>query len=283
MAAAKIIHCSSLAIVAALAISAGCPAAEPPQSAACDGWPAWRGAAGDGIAAGCKLPTPWPDKPLPLVWEAPLKEGWSSPVVAEGRLFITDRDGGAERLLAFDAESGRPLWQLTNLVDFDPHAVGRRHGNGPKSTPVVAGGRVYSLGIAGWLQCVDARSGEPHWQMNLPAKFGQHQPLPSNKAFVDREENVIVPVGKDLGAPVPLFGYTGSPLVRDGRLICPIGQPQVGTVAALDGASGKIIWHALEEHVSYSSPIVAELAGVRQVVLMTGPRVVGLAWDDGRL
>jgi outer membrane protein assembly factor BamB len=62
-----------------------------------------------------------------------------------------------------------------------------------------------------------------------------------------------------------------------------MGQPGAGTIAALDAASGRILWRALDEHVSYSSPIVAELGGMRQVVLMTGPRVVGLAWEDGRL
>lgn len=275
----------SLAVVLALAVG---PARAVGQAAAdkstdCSAWPAWRGAGGDGIARGCKLPQSWPTAPLPVGWEAPLKSGWSSPVVADGRVFITDRDGDVERLLAFDARTGRQLWARTHPVDFDPHVVGRRHGNGPKSTPVVAAGRVYSLGIAGWLECCDERDGTSQWHLNLPAEFGKPQRMTSNRAMVNGEDNVLVPVGDHLGAAVPLFGYTGSPRVESGRLICPIGQPKAGTLAALDAATGRIIWHALEENVSYSSPIITELAGVRQIVAMTGPRVVGLAWDDGRL
>ncbi|HEX3655988.1 MAG TPA: PQQ-binding-like beta-propeller repeat protein [Pirellulales bacterium] len=278
-------RCFRLAVLLVLAAApgpvVGQSAAKEP--AGCNAWPAWRGAHGDGVATGCKLPDSWPEQPLPVVWDAPLEKGWSSPVVADGRVFVSDRRLDVERLQAFDAQTGRQLWQLKHPVDFDPHPVGRRHGNGPKSTPVVAGGRVYWLGIAGWLECVDARDGTSQWHLDLPAEFGRHQPLASNRAFVDREEAVIVPVGKGEGAAVPLFGYTGSPRVDDGRLICPIGQPGAGTFAALDVATGRMLWHALDEHVSYSSPIIVELAGVRQVVAMTGPRVVGLACKDGGL
>lgn len=290
MAASSFVSRLGLTIVFALALclvpaSGQSPAKKQPDrgaDAGCDAWPAWRGANGDGVAVGCKLPSPWPEK-LPRVWEASLEKGWSSPVVADGRVFISDRQGDVERLLAFDAQNGRPLWQRSHPVDFDPHVVGRRHGNGPKSTPVVAGGRVYWLGIAGWLECVDARDGGSQWHVNLPAAFGKHQPLASNRAFVDGEEAVIVPVGKGEGAAVPLFGYTGSPRVDGDRLICPVGQPRAGTFAALDTATGRMLWHALDEHVSYSSPIIVDLAGVRQVVAMTGPRIVGLAVSDGRL
>lgn len=273
--------------VALMAVSLGLTqssaAAEAELAGKCDAWPQWRGANGDGIAAGCKLPQRWPSEPLRVLWEAELGSGWSSPVVADGCVVITDRDGEAERTVAFDAARGKRLWQLTHKIDFEPHSVGRRHGNGPKGTPAIAHGRAYSLGIAGWLECARLADGQSLWHINLPAEFGKREPLATNKAFVNGEENVLVPVGPGEGAAVPLFGYTGSPRVDSGRLICPIGQPGAGTIAALDAASGRVIWHALEEHVSYSSPIVATLAGIKQVVVMTGPRVVGLAWDDGRL
>jgi outer membrane protein assembly factor BamB len=204
-------------------------------------------------------------------------------VVAAGAVFITDRQGETERALAYSAEDGTPLWTVTNAVDFDPHAVGRRHGNGPKATPVVHDGRVYTLGIAGWLQCLDAANGKRLWQRHLPAEFGARQPLPDQTAFVNREENVIVPIGGGEGAPVPLFGYTGSPVLAGDLVILSVGGMRGGTLMAFDRTTGKVVWKALDEHVSYSSPIVAKLAGRLQVVAMTGPRVVGLDLARGTL
>lgn len=254
------------------------PAANPPAD-----WPNWRGPGGKGIAVGSRLPEKWPDNSPEPIWTQALGTGWSSPVVVENRVYITDRQKNTERLLAIDAASGKPLWEVTNPVDFDPHAVGRRHGNGPKSTPVVAGNRVYSLGIAGWLQAVDAATGKVIWHVNLPEQFGRHEPLASGKAFVNGTENVIVPIGKGQGAPVPLFGYTGSLLLADRLLVLSVGGERGGTIMAFDIDDGHVVWKSLDEHPSYSSPVVADLGDVRQVVVMTGPRVVGLQLSDGRL
>ncbi len=246
-------------------------------------WPQWRGPGRDGVAVGARLPQRLPTDPPREAWLQKLGTGWSSPVVADGRVFITDRQAGEERVLAFDAATGKPLWQRANPVDFDPHGVGRQHGNGPKATPVVAGGRIYALGIAGWLQCLDAASGAVIWQMHLPAQFGQVQPLRGNRAQVIGTEHVLVPVAAGQGAPVPLFGYTGSPLLADQRLVLEVGGQRGGTIMALDAQTGRPLWQALEENVAYSSPVVATFAGVAQVVALTGPRVVGLAVDSGKL
>lgn len=246
-------------------------------------WPQWRGPQSTGIARDTTFPDPWPAMaPAPL-WTAATADGWSSPVVADGRVFVTDRDRGTERVAAFDANNGKLLWQATNPVDFDPHQVGRRHGNGPKSTPAVSGGKIYTLGIAGWLQCLNAADGGVVWKHVLPAEFADAQPLPGGQAYVNGETNVIVPIGEGRGAPVPLFGYTGSPVVDGELLIVPVGGSRGGTITAFDKQSGRVVWQALHENVSYASPIVADLAGLRQVVAMTGPRVVGLDVRDGRL
>lgn len=187
-----------------------------------------------------------------------------------------------ERVLAFDALSGKELWRRDTPVDFDPHAVGARHGNGPKSTPAFAFGKVYSLGIAGRLQCLDAASGKRLWQVHFPDKFGTHQPLPGGRAFVNGTESVIVPVGDGEGAPVPLFGYTASVLVAGKRVVVPVGGDKGGTIMAFDAKTGHEVWRALGDEVSYSSPVRATLAGIEQVVVMTGPEVVGLELATGR-
>lgn len=255
---------------------------EPAPTAAAD-WPQWRGPRGDGQARGAQLPERLPSGEIQPLWTAATAEGWSSPIIAEGRVFVTDRVGNEERLSAFDATNGELLWRRANPVAFEPHEVGRRHGNGPKSTPVYSDGRVYSLGIAGHLQCVDAAEGKPIWVKILPADFGAAEPFEGNEPLVNGETNVIVPVGNGQGAPVPLFGYTGSLLIVDDLLIAPVGGANGGTIIAFNKVTGVIVWQALQENVSYSSPIAATIGGVRQVVVMTGPRVVGLAVTDGKL
>lgn len=246
-------------------------------------WPGWRGPQSRGHIEAAELPEVWPEQAPKPSWHFPLGTGWSSPIESGGVVYVTDRKDGTERVFALNAETGEEIWQHTNPVDFDPHQVGRRHGNGPKSTPVVSEGKVYSLGIAGWLQCLDAASGREIWNVNLPREFGAHEPLPRGRAFVNGTENVIVPIGGGEGAPVPLFGYTGSLVVSSKQLIVPVGGANGGTITSFDKATGKVLWKSLHENVSYSSPIVATLAGVTQVVVMTGPRVVGLDVKDGRL
>lgn len=247
------------------------------------GWPQWRGPGRDGVAVGAVLPDSLPSQGPAQVWTQPLGTGWSSPVVQNGRVIVTDRSDRQERVLALDAATGKTLWQRANPVDFDPHSVGRQHGNGPKATPVLNGQRLYTLGIAGWLQCLDAESGDVVWQTHLPAHFGQVQSLRGKRAQVVGTEHVLVPVSDGQGAPVPLFGYTGSPLLAGERLILEVGGQRGGTVMAFDAKTGKPHWQALDENVAYSSPVAATIDGVTQVVAMTGPRIVGLAADTGEL
>ncbi|MBS0210587.1 MAG: PQQ-like beta-propeller repeat protein [Planctomycetes bacterium] len=245
-------------------------------------WPQWRGLGGRGVTVDAKIPDPLPDQAT-MRWECPLGVGLSSPVVAHSRVFVTDRQGMTERVIAIDANTGKPAWTRDHPVDFDPHMVGRRHGNGPKSTPLVDAESVYSLGIAGWLVCCDAKTGKVRWSADLAAEYGQQQPLPEGRAYVVREEAVIVPTGAGVGAPVPLFGYTGSLVAVENLLICPVGGSRGATVMAFERATGKVVWKSLNDHVSYSSPVVATLAGKRQIVYMTGSRVVGLDPASGNL
>jgi outer membrane protein assembly factor BamB len=246
-------------------------------------WPCWRGPTSQGIAQGTRLPDPWPAGDLKPLWQTRLGTGWSSPAVVANRVVLTDRQNNIERVVALDADTGQEIWNRSHSVDFDPHPVGRGHGNGPKASPLIEGGKVYSLGIAGWLECLDLKDGHELWHVNLPAEFGSREALPGGRAFVNGDVDVIVPVAKDQGAPVPLFGYTGSPVLSGDLLITSVGGQNGGTVMAFHKETGKVVWKALSENVSYSSPIVATLGGVPQVVVMTGPRVVGLALQSGEL
>ncbi|HEY2839656.1 MAG TPA: PQQ-binding-like beta-propeller repeat protein [Pirellulales bacterium] len=268
-------------MVCGLALVRGTVAAEPSAPAA--DWPQWRGPGGKATLATTQLAEPWPAGPLTRVWQAPLFSGWSSPVIAGGKVFVTDRKGSTERVLAFDAANGKKLWDRESEVDFNPHPVGQRHGKGPKATPLVDGDRVYAVGIAGRLACLNAKNGQPIWEVNYPEQFGARKPLPGGRAIVNGTENVTVPVGKGVGAPVPLFGYTGSPTMSGKLLITPVGGERAGTIMAFDKLTGAVVWKSLTENVSYSSPVIADIEGTLQVVVMTGPRVVGLAVADGAL
>lgn len=246
-------------------------------------WPCWRGPTSQGLARGTRLPDPWPAGDLKPLWQTPLGTGWSSPAVVANKVVLSDRQNNTERVIVLDADTGQEVWVRTHPVDFDPHPVGRRHGSGPKASPLVHDGKVYSLGIAGWLECLDLKDGSEVWHVNLPAEFGSREALPGGRAYVNGDVDVIVPVAKDQGAPVPLFGYTGSPVISGDLLITSVGGQNGGTIMAFHKNTGKVIWKSLTENVSYSSPIVATLAGVPQVVAMTGPRVVGLALQTGEL
>ena len=280
-------YCTACMVVLGVSLGGnlrGIRAADPERianSSSGNDWPQWRGDGGRGALKDATLPDPWPTGPLRKTWQTRLGAGWSSPVVAQGRVFVTDRNGATERVLAFDANTGKPLWAKSHEVDFDPHPVGRRHGNGPKATPLVCEGKVYTVGIAGQLDCLRAADGETQWSVNYPKQFGQRKPLAGGRTRVNGTENVIVPIGDGQGAPVPLFGYTGSPTIAGKLLITPVGGPRGGTIMAFDKDTGQVIWKSLTENVSYSSPIVAEISGIEQVVVMTGPRVVGLAARDG--
>ena len=251
-------------------------------------WTQWRGPRSNGLAMQTALPSAWPKAAPEPRWVAPLGEGWSSPIVAAGRVYVLDRKAELERVAAYDADTGKLAWERTNPVDFDPHQVGRRHGNGPKGTAAFADGYVYTVGIAGWMQCLKVDNGELVWKHYFPEEFADPVPLPDSRAYVVGEDHVIVPIsdgpgGIKRGAQVPLFGYTGSPLVFGEFVIAATGGVRGGTITAFDRKTGKVAWHALRENVSYSSPVVAEIGGVKQVIVATGPRLVGLELATGKL
>ena len=160
--------------------------------------------------------------------------------------------GKEERLLAFNATTGKQVWSL---------AVGdlltNGWGDGPRMTPTVADGKVYALGGRGDLVCADARTGKKIWSVSLVS---------------------------DLGGKVPGWGYTESVLVDEGRVICTPGGSK-GALAALDADNGKLLWQSSEftDAAQYSSPIVIENRGKRQYVQLVMKNVVGIDAKSGDL
>jgi len=179
--------------------------------------------------------------PPPLVWEFPKGTSYSSPAVAAGRLAFIHRVGNEEVVECMDAETGAAKWQFKYGTVFED-----RYGynNGPRSSPVIDGTRVYTMGAEGKLHCLDIASGKVIWKHDLRV---------------------------DYKVPQDFFGTAGTPLVEGQLLIVNVGAPGGPCVVAFDKSTGKEVWRAGKEWgPSYASPIPAVVHGKRRVFVFAG-------------
>jgi outer membrane protein assembly factor BamB len=212
-------------------------------------WPQWRGPARDGIAPAVAEPKAWPEQ-LKRSWKVNVGEGHSSPVVSGDKIFVHTRQGEREVVSCLRADSGQVLWSQGYDTPYEMNSAARGHGKGVKSTPVVSGGRLYTLGIAGTLACFDAATGKLEWRKDFkPATFGTAM----------------------------------SPVVDRGMLIADLSTGTGGVLAAFDAQTGAEKWKWTGDGAAYASPIVLELAGTRQVVTQTQKNIVGVAEHTGSL
>jgi outer membrane protein assembly factor BamB len=226
-----------------------------PASATAE-WPQWRGPNRDGIAAGVAAPSVWP-KELKPGWKVTVGIGHASPVVSNGVVYQFARQGEEEVLLALDASTGKELWRAGAVpapYEVNPAASG--HGKGPKSTPVVAGGRVYTLGIAGLLSAHDAKTGRLIWHKDFSKQF----PTTS-----------------------PLYGTAMSPVVVGDLLVAHVGGHDRGALTAFDAATGAVKWSYDADGPAYSSPVVLTAGGERQLVTFTQKELVAVSAATGQL
>ena len=217
-------------------------------------WAQWRGPARDGVVKGFAAPKVWP-KALVQKWKVAVGGGYSSPVVAGGRVFLHTRQGEQEVVSAFDLATGKTAWTKSYDAAFDKNQYAVKMGKGPNSTPLVHEGRLYTLGVNAVLSAFDAKTGALLWR-------------------------------KDFGRPdtSKLFcGTAMSPVVEKGLLVVHVGDDRGGKVIAFDAASGAERWSWAGDGPGYASPVVAELAGARQVVTLTDKSVVGISADTGQL
>jgi outer membrane protein assembly factor BamB len=217
-----------------------------------DDWPQWLGPQRDGVSKETGLLTTWPDKGPPLGWQSKIGEGFSGPVVAGQRLIVFHRLGDNEVVESFDAATGKPQWKFdypTRYVD----QYGK--GNGPRSTPVVSGKHVFTLGAEGALHCLDLDSGKKIWGRNI---------------------------NDDYKVPESFFGVATSPLVVADLLLVNVGGKGAGIVA-FSTVDGKERWKATSDGASYSSPVVATINGQRLAVFFTRAGVAMLEPATGKM
>jgi outer membrane protein assembly factor BamB len=245
----------------AIAISLPCIAAD---------WPQYRGPNRDDVSSETGLLKEWPKDGPPLVWRfAHAGVGYAGPAIVGDRLYLLGGREDKDLLIALDLSSAKDgtvaeAWATAVGPLFD--WKGNQWSAGPSATPTIDGELIFALGGNGDLLCADTATGKERWRKNLPSEL-------------DAEVNPIGGGPKKLG-----WGFTWSPLVDGDRLICLPGGPK-GLFAALDKRTGEVLWRSAEitDQAAYTSPMPAEIDGVRQFVALTNTGLCGVDAQDGRL
>ncbi len=227
------------------------PAVIPPAPAAGEtgaDWPGFRGPHRDDIVPGVRIKTDWTASPPVALWRRPVGPGWSSFAVRGGLIYTQEQRGPDEIVACYKLTTGEPVW-----AHRDPARFWESNGGpGPRGTPTLSNGRVYTFGATGILNVLDAGSGAVVWSHNAAA---------------------------DTGMKTPQWGFASSPLVAGGLVIV----ATAGQLIAYDLVTGAKRWTGPAHGVSYSSPHLATIDGVAQVLLLSEAGVTSVALADGAL
>jgi outer membrane protein assembly factor BamB len=203
-----------------------------------------------GVLAGPALAADWDARPPEVRWRIPVGAGWSGFALVGDRALTQEQHGAEERVVCYDVRTGRPLWAHADPARY-ANPIG---GEGPRATPTVEGGRVFTLGATGRLNALDLATGRRLWTRDLVA---------------------------ETGATVPEWGYAGSPLVLDGRVVASAGGPAGKSLVAYRADTGEPVWAAGDGAAGYGAPFVATLAGRRQILAFNHRGIVGHDAGDG--
>jgi outer membrane protein assembly factor BamB len=222
------------------------------SAALADDWPQWLGPQRDGVWREQETAEKFPAGGPPVRWRVPVGAGYSTPVIAGGRVYLTDRQlktgafnpddpfdrrsvPGVERVLCFDEKDGKALWHDEYEV---PYTVS--YAAGPRAAPAVSGGKVYTVGTEGHVRCYDAATGKVIWKDSL-------------KLADD--------------TPTPIWGFSASPLVDGNKLIC-LADGVNAVAVAFDKDTGKLLWKSLtSREPGYCPPVIYEHGGRRKLIL----------------
>jgi outer membrane protein assembly factor BamB len=218
-------------------------------------WPQWRGPNRDGTWTETGLVQKFDAPQLARKWSVKIGPGYSGPTVANGRVFITDRQTEPkqiERILCFKESDGSRLW----AHNYDCPYVGISYMAGPRASVTIDQNRAYALGTMGHIHCLDVASGEVLWKRDLNA---------------------------ELPIRMPGWGIASAPLIHQNLVILHIGGRDGACVVALDKLTGTETWRALNERASYTAPILLQQAGRPVVIAWTGDSLAGLDADTGEV
>jgi len=207
----------------------------------------WRGAQRDGSASAFVEPKQWPEA-LTRRWKVEVGEGYATPLLVGDVVYVFTRLDGQEGITALDASTGKQRWRSGYAAPYTPSKPAEAHGAGPKATPLVHDGKVFTLGISGIVTAFDAASGKQLWQSAPPKE-------------------------------APFYGAAVSPLgFKDLAIVHP---GDYGPLTAFDTRTGTLKWTAGPGGF-FASPILVSLEGTPQVVSATQEFVIGVALD-GRI
>ena len=213
------------------------------QSAAPDAWTQWGGQNRDFRAPASRLASDWPEAGPRQLWTRQLGDGYATIVTDTRRLYTMYRtDDGTEVIVALQPDTGATAWERRYPAPLVDEGEQKRHvtefGNGPQSTPLLAYGRLYTLGYTGMLSCLEPATGKVIWSHDLY---------------------------NELGGNFLRFGYSASPIAYDGRIIVPVGgKTSDGTangLVAFDADDGMIAWRSTDLDSGHSSPILVDMDG----------------------
>ena len=210
-------------------------------------WPGFRGPQRDGIVRGVRIKTDWSTSPPVELWRRPIGPAWSSFAVQNGRLYTQEQRGNDEIVACYDVATGKPVWRHSDAARFWESNAGP----GPRATPTLSNGRVYTLGATGIINVLDAGTGAVVWSRNAVT---------------------------DTGAKIPGWGISGSPLVVNDVVIAAAS----GNLVAYDLANGNPRWFGPKGGSSYSSPQLATKDGVTQILLMSSTGATSVSAADGK-
>lgn len=233
-----------------------------------DDWPQWLGPSRDSVWRESRIIERFPTNGPPIVWRTSVGGGYAGPAVAQGRVFLIDRllapgtsnpadpfersaIRGMERVLCLSEKDGRTVWKHEYEC---PYSIS--YPAGPRAAPLVDEGKVFTLGAEGNLLCLQAANGDVIWSKDFK---------------------------KDFGTKTPMWGFAGHPLLDGNRLICLVGGAG-STAVAFDKNTGREIWRALTaDEPGYSSPVIYEAGGKRQLILWHPEAANALDPETGKL
>ena len=224
----------------------------PWQLDAESGWSSFRGPTGNGAFRGPDHPLDWRSTPPQELWRIPVGAGWSSFAYASGRLFTQEQRGEDEVVSCYDVETGANLWQHRDNVRFTDMVAGP----GPRSTPALADGRLFSLGATALLNALDASDGTLLWQRDLVA---------------------------EVEALLPVWGFSGSPLVVDDKVVVYAGGKEDNGLLAYDVHEGEMVWRVLSKGMNFSSAQQMRLADQHVILFADSTGLLAIAPKDGDL
>ena len=237
-------HSFAPAAALLLAAAGAAPAAD---------WPQFRGPDRDGVYPGRATLPDFPADGPPVVWERPVGAGFSGPAAARGRVILFHRLGGNEVVESIAADDGETVWKSADATTYrDDFGFDE----GPRATPVVAGGQIYTFGAQGVLRCLEFATGRTVWSLDTHREFGVR------KGF---------------------FGAASTPLVLGSRLFANVGGSGGAGIVALDKDTGRLLWKATDHEASYSSPVAAEFEGETLVVFFTREGLAALDPSSGEV